>query len=99
VTSGIVKVIVIPPVIILSPPRGKIGTTVTVYGFGWVPGSTITIKFNGVVIATCIAKNGGGFPSSCRFKVPSTSTYGTIYVVTATDTYGNSATVPFKVTK
>ena len=97
VISNTVKVLVLPPEIFLSPSSGRTGTTVNVFGFGFVPGWVVTIRFSGVVVATCTAKNGGILPSSCSFKVPSGNTIGMTYSVTATDVYGNVATASFKV--
>jgi trimeric autotransporter adhesin len=99
VKSAPIQVSVSHPAILLSPSSSrKAGTTVYVIGLGFVSGSKVAISFNGVIVATCVAKNRGGLLLNCSFKVPSGSIAGNTYTVTATDVYGNAASATFKFT-
>ncbi len=98
VKSAPTQVSVSPPAILLSPSSSsKAGTRVYVSGLGFVSGSKVTVRFNGVSVATCVARK-FGLLLNCSFKVPSGLTAGNTYTVTATDAYGNTASATFKFT-
>ena len=71
VKSAPTQVSVSPPAILLSPSSSsKAGTRVYVSGLGFVSGSKVTVRFNGVSVATCVARK-FGLLLNCSFKVPS----------------------------
>jgi len=83
----------------MSPVKGPVGATVTVSGTGFSVSSTVGLIFDNVSITSCTngsLTTGGTGSFGCTFTVPS-GTSGTSVV--ATDVGGQTATVPFKVTK
>src|SRR5438445_9850276 len=82
------------PVISLDPTSGGEGSSVTVTGTNFSPGSTATISYDSTAVATSTVDTTGIF--SATFSVP-TSSAGP-HTVSATDTVANSATAPFTFT-
>ncbi len=84
--------------ITINPTSGPSGATATVTGTGFAASSTITIKYNNVVVttspATVTTNTSGNF--SATFTVPAGDA-GT-YVVQASDASANSATANYEVT-
>ncbi len=84
--------------ITINPTSGPSGATVTVTGTGFAASSTITIKYNNVVVttspATVTTNTAGNF--SATFTVPAGDA-GT-YVVQASDASTNTATANYEAT-
>ena len=82
----------------LDPTSGPAGTTVTITGSLFLPGSVVTISYDGTAVATTPATIttdlSGGF--SATFTVPA-STAGS-HTVSAKDAASNSASAQFTVT-
>src|SRR2546425_1142381 len=82
----------------LDPTSGPAGTTVTITGSLFLPGSVVTISYDGTAVATTPATIttdlSGGF--SATFTVPA-STAGS-HTVSAKDAASNSASAQFNVT-
>ena len=58
------------PVIFLDPTSGPVGTSVDIAGAGFDPGSTITIEFDGSIVATETATPNGGFTTTFMYRFP-----------------------------
>ncbi|MGD0644239.1 MAG: hypothetical protein ABSA75_04975 [Candidatus Bathyarchaeia archaeon] len=80
----------------ISPSADPVGTTVTVSGGGFLPGSQITITYNGNIVAATTATAYGAIPSGAIFDIP-TSSLGS-NTISAYDTSSNSASANFNVT-
>src|SRR3989475_3772114 len=82
----------------LTPTSGPVGTTVTVTGSLFLPGSVATISYDGITVTTTpgtiTTDLSGGF--SATFTVPA-STAGS-HTVSAKDAASNSASAQFTVT-
>jgi len=82
------------PTIQCNPSIGQGGTSVNLFGFGFVPNLLVTVKFSNTQVATTTSSPTGSI--SCSFQVPSSVQFGS-YTVTATD--GQVlASAPFTVT-
>ena len=81
------------PSLTLNPTSGKIGSSVTAYDFGFAASSSVTITFDGSIVATTATDASGSFSTS--FIVPSSSPGS--HTVTGTDASSNSATATFTV--
>ena len=82
----------------LSPSSGKVGTTVSISGFGLIALHSLTVKYDGSTAGmptTCTADASGNISSGCTFTVPS-SVLGPHTVIVSDGTY--SATAAFTVT-
>lgn len=82
------------PIIFLDPNSGPVGTSVDIAGAGFDPSSTITIEFDGSIVATVTSTPNGGF--NATFNVPLSSSIGD-QTVKATQG-SNSASKTFTVT-
>ncbi|MCI4323491.1 MAG: PKD domain-containing protein [Thermoplasmata archaeon] len=65
----------VDPSVLLMPPSGDVGTTVSAMGVGFAPNSSIAFAFaGGAVLSTCSTDSTGRFPgtsgTSCVFSVP-----------------------------
>jgi len=70
------------------PPTVVVGGSVAVSGTSCGPNQTVTIKFNGVTVATATTDANGKF--STQFEVPAGTTPG-VYTVTASNAVCNLA--------
>jgi len=77
----------------LTPPAGKIASSLQVEGTWFTPMSAITVSFDGEEVATETAGITGAF--TVTFAVPEVATGP--YTVTATDSWGVSASATFTV--
>ena len=78
-----------------NPTSGPIGTQVTLTGNGFAPSASVSITFGTTKLSTsCNSTSAGGL--SCTFTVPRSLTGS--QTVTATDSYGNTASSSFTVT-
>ena len=73
-----------------STTTGSVGSTVTVTGSSFIPGSALTIQFDGSTVSTVTATSTGTIPSGTSFTVPST-TSGT-HRLTVLTTHGTVST-------
>jgi len=84
------------PLLILDIYDGQVGTEVTISGFGFYAGRTVTLYYYNVVdglISTMTASPEGRF--SLNFIIPGST--GGVHVITASNAEGNSAETEFEV--
>ena len=83
------------------PKPASVGSTVTVSGGGFDSSSTITIKYDEVIMTTnppnVTTDKTGSLPSNVKFTVPSFSTFGS-HLVSVTDANSHSSSVSLIVT-
>lgn len=84
----------VTPSITLSVALGRGGTAVTVTGTGFVPTSTVLIKFNTTVLLNAPTDSAGGFVQAITIPYVPRG----VYMVSANDTQGRTATATFTVT-
>jgi len=77
------------PTIGLEPAHPEIGSEVTLTGWGFAARSTVSVKYDDVVVSNSPTTNDTGNFTE-KFKVPESSTVN--HVITATDRAGNVAT-------
>lgn len=82
------------PSITLSVATGRGGTSVTVTGAGFVSSSTVLIKFNTTILLTTFTDSIGGFSQTITIPYVPRG----VYVISANDTQGRTATATFTVT-
>lgn len=68
----------------------------TVSGSGYLPGSTITFKFDATTVGTATADGSGNIPASTTITVPSAATVAA-HSITATDVPSNQGTAAYTV--
>jgi hypothetical protein len=81
----------------LTPSQGKIGSTVTVSGYGFTPNSLITINIGGNPVAQPYS-DGNGRINGASFTIPATIAVGSYSVSAYDTTTGSSAYQAFAVT-
>ncbi len=84
----------VTPSITLSVATGRGGTAVTVTGAGFTPTNTVQIKFNTTLLFTAPTDASGGFSQSITIPFSARG----VYVISANDTLGKTATATFTVT-
>jgi len=76
------------PTLSVTPATGPEGTMVTIRGSGWVPGRTVTLKFNDVILTSAMADANGNLAAA--INIPATAVPGANRL-DAQDDRGNKA--------
>ncbi|MGH2410871.1 MAG: hypothetical protein ACRDGS_10965 [Chloroflexota bacterium] len=95
-TSARIDLLTLSPTIIASPTAATPGAKLTVNGFGFASGSSVTVYFNGHSTGSATISNAGKF--STTVTVPTSSASGT-FTLQAKSNSGRNASVSVKVVR
>jgi hypothetical protein len=76
----------------VNPYQGYFGTTVTIYGYGWVPGETVRVYYDGIFQQVLVPAGGGW-----TLIIPASGAMG-YHTITAVGTYSGTQTASFRIT-